>query len=84
MAIIIYNQRYKGRLAQVVPAAKAKEIQSFLDNPPDDINEEQSEFLLAIKQIYMGKRTAPAPDTSHLTHTGITQGMTQALPTGDR
>lgn len=85
MAMIIFNRRYKNRLAMVVPAAKAKEIQDFLDNPPDDLTDEQSDFLLAIKQIYPGTRRLPQePDSSHLTHQGIQQGVSQQLPTGDR
>lgn len=85
MSFIVFNHKYKGHLAMVVPAAKAREIQDFLDNPPDDLSDEQSDFLLAIKQIYPGTRRLPQePDSSHLTHQGIEQGMTQALPSGDR
>jgi hypothetical protein len=89
MAFIVFNQRYKGKLSQVVPANKARKIQAMLDNPPDDTTEEQGEFLLAIYKIYPGKsqRAAETPrtlDTSHLYHEGIQQGVSQQLPTGDR
>lgn len=85
MAFIVFNQPYKGKLSRVVPADKARKVQQMLDNPPDDITEEQGEFLLAIKKIYPGKSSRPAePDTSHMTNPGIQQGMAQGVPANDR
>jgi hypothetical protein len=88
MAFIRFNAPYKGKLSQVVPADKARKIQAMLDNPPDDITEEQGEFLLAIHKIYMGKpgRT-PQPEpvnTDHMINPGVSQSMYDALPRNDR
>jgi hypothetical protein len=52
MAFIVFNQPYKGRLAQVVTADKARAIQQALDHPQDNLSAEQSAFLLAIKHVY--------------------------------
>lgn len=88
MAFITFNHRYKGRLSQVVPATKAREIQAALNNPPDELTEEQGEFLLAIKKIYFGKPGRPEkavePATDHLTNPGVLQGMSEIIPRGDR
>lgn len=89
MAFIRFSVPYHNHLGIVVSAAKALEIENFLNNPPDDLTDDQSDFLLAIHKIYHGKgnrAAVEAENTSdeHLTHTGIAQGMSSAVPTGDR
>lgn len=84
MAFITLNREYKGHKAMVVSAEKAKSIQEALNNLPENMTDEQEEFLLAIKHIYFGDKRQKPVDTSHLTNIGIQQSSYDAIPTGDR
>lgn len=80
-----------------IPPEKAVDVWNVL-NGHGEPTEAQAKFLPSIKDVFIppsfraqakgyeqAHGLAPQQvDTSHLTHTGIEQGMTQALPTGDR
>lgn len=95
MAMIVFNQRYKGRLAQVVTAEKAKKIQAVLDNPPDNLTEDQIAYFMAIKKVYQNKgsmmpktaqkaSTRLIDDENNRLNIGVLQGKSEMLPRNDR
>ena len=88
MAFITLNPAWKGRRAIVVPAHKAELIKQQLLEAPSDLTEEQYDFLNCVSKIYFNKDSPPildvGNDTEHLLNEGIEQGMSQAIPKGDR
>lgn len=85
MSFIVYNQTWQGKRCEVIPRAKAEVIKAMLHDPNAlaSASDEQVEYLKHVKEVYLGDKRS-TPDTSHLTHTGITQGKNEMLPVNDR